>query len=56
MKKNITAGVFDNNFDFEQFSLCMKYGLNRKYKVKCDEMNGMWPNGAGSLMFFQVGK
>jgi hypothetical protein len=51
---NVSAGVFVDTFDFEMASLCMKDGLNRKYWDKCGNITGLWPSGAGALIFYQV--
>jgi hypothetical protein len=32
----------------------MKDGLNRKYWDKCGNITGLWPSGAGALIFYQV--
>ncbi len=49
---NITVGVFPTAPD--NVKKCMKYGLEREFKMDCHNIPGMWPNGAGSLLFFLV--
>ncbi len=50
---NVTAGVNPDK-DYSATSLCMKYGLNNKFKQMCRGIPGMSPNEAGALLLFQV--
>src|SRR5690349_10551097 len=49
---NIRVGVFPTSAS--NVTHCMKHGLEREFKMDCHKIPGMWPNGAGALLFFLV--
>jgi hypothetical protein len=52
--KPIRAGIFSDEFDFNLTTICLKDFLDRQYKQNCSNITGMWPSGAGAMLFFQV--
>jgi hypothetical protein len=49
-----TAGVVYFH-DFNETSLCLKYGLHIDNKEKCKNITNMMPSEMGTLLFYQVG-
>jgi hypothetical protein len=52
--QNLTAGIFSQLIDFNKTSLCMKHGLDKDMKLKCENIPGLWPAFAGMLQFLPV--
>jgi hypothetical protein len=50
----IKVGIFNETFDFNLTSQCLKHGIDREMRQICKNMPSLWPNAAGALQYFPV--
>jgi hypothetical protein len=50
----INVGIYTDYSDFNVTQFCMKNALDRENIHSCKIIPGMWPTGAGALLFYPV--
>jgi hypothetical protein len=54
--QNITVGLFVNDAEYNITTQCVDHGFDKEMNNTCENIPGLWPNAAGSLKFFPVGR
>jgi hypothetical protein len=52
----INVGIYADYTDFNTTAFCLTHGLDSQHKETCRNITGMWPTGAGAMLYYPVCK